>query len=87
MENSLASLSLKGLTGGWSKWGGPADSIVKEKIVDEWTCQSCGQKQPASLNPYIFKYGDLYLRVCNKCLNNGCVVLLRRKIEMEVELS
>jgi hypothetical protein len=87
MENSLATLSLKGLTGGWSKHGGASDSLIKEKIHGEWNCQSCAKIQPESLNPYIFQYGDLFLRVCNKCINNGCVILLKRKMVMEIDFS
>lgn len=65
--------SLKGLTGGWSKWGGSQGNIVKEKIHDHWFCQSCGDEQPESLSPYMIQLvpeAGEYFRVCAKCLNN-----------------
>lgn len=54
-------------TGGWSKWGGARQGLIREK-TDTWFCQVCGQEQPAELPPYFFQlYPKEYLKICAKC--------------------
>lgn len=68
--------SLKGMTGGWSKWGGSQGNVVKEKLEDKWFCQNCGEEQPISLSPYLQELvpGE-YFRICAKCLNKRTPML------------
>lgn len=62
---------LKGKKSGkWSKYGGAIGGLVKEKIKDDWWCQTCGEKQPKEFKPFLFEYypGD-FIRLCNPCFN------------------
>lgn len=82
--NSLASLSLKGLTGHWTKYGGNVHDIFErqnEEILN-WYCQSCGGEQDKSLTPYYFEHpkGE-YIKICNTCMINKADKL---KIKIEV---
>lgn len=76
--------SFKGLTGGWSKYGGKRHSIAYNQhglseVDDQWACQSCGQRQPHDLSPYLYEYPEAeYIRVCSVCLVDGCSTLKSR---------
>lgn len=71
MSNSPASKNdpLRGKkTGKWTKYGGAVHGLKKEKIVDEWNCQICGDTQPVELKPFLFElYPGDYIRICNRC--------------------
>jgi hypothetical protein len=72
---------MKGMTGKWSKYGGATGNIIQADIEDVWFCQSCGEKQPKDLSPYLRQLDDDYvLRVCSKCIHNGCVQYYSRVI-------
>jgi len=63
---------------GWSKWGGARHGLVKEDL-DEWFCQSCGEKQVKVLPNYMFDYFKDkrdFIRICSKCKNEA----VRRRI-------
>lgn len=75
----IPAVSYKGLTGGWSKWGGARAAALKEDIGDHWNCQSCGVVSPRRLTPYLYDFGyGEYLRVCAPCFANGCKRLKQR---------
>jgi hypothetical protein len=64
---------LKGLTGGWSKYGGRRFDALdnQSELETKWYCQSCGEEQPALLSPMKVEMGDLgYIRVCDRCYAN-----------------
>ena len=77
-----ANKSLKGLTGGWSKWGGAKKSIwvnQHERLERFWICQSCGKQEPKQIPPFLYQYPfEEYLRVCAVCFNNNCIELKNR---------
>ena len=64
--------SHRGLEGGWSKWGGGNHNVIKEQIREDWFCQSCQEKQPATMKPYLLELiiGD-WFRVCAKCYRDN----------------
>lgn len=67
---------MKGMSGGWSKYGGPRNNAKKEKITGNWNCQSCGKVFSEQIKPYIYEYIDEeYIRVCATCCNNECEIL------------
>lgn len=54
---------------GWSKWGGGTEGLVKEEL-DEWYCQSCGEKQLKTFPSYMIPTDEAqrdYIRVCAEC--------------------
>lgn len=72
-------------TGKWTKYGGPVYGLKKEKIVDTWYCQLCGDEMPAEWKPFLYElYPDDFIRVCNSCmqeqLKNKKVVTYRKKV-------
>lgn len=85
---------------GWSKWGGANRGLVfYEDDQDEWTCQSCAQKQAKVLPAYIVPLdGDHreYCRICSSCKFiavrdhvediQGLIVIVRRKVHLFTEL-
>lgn len=83
---SLASLSFKGLTGHWSKWGGNIQSVLtnQSETFDHWFCQSCRREMGKELQPYFYEFpkGE-YIRICAVCLNEGCVILEQRTVIIE----
>lgn len=84
-NNSLASISRKGLTGHWSKYGGNHHDIFESQNEDFsfWICQSCGREFNKEFKPYFYQWPEgEYIRVCGKCVSEDCVVL---KIRLEVE--
>lgn len=78
-------MSQKGLTGGWTKYGGARQHVVKTHIDKTWFCQCCGQERPKELSPFLFEFqqGD-FIRVCANCLHDGVVIIEERKIEIEL---
>lgn len=76
-------ISFKGLTGGWTKWGGRRYELITDRqdseLADVWNCQSCGTQQPKELNPYKYEYPEKeYIRVCAECFANKCEKLKKR---------
>lgn len=54
---------------GWSKWGGGLYGLDKEEL-DEWYCQTCGEKQTKTLPSYMFPVDTFkrdFVRVCSEC--------------------
>lgn len=75
--------SFKGLTGHWSKWGGARRDVYSGEggtklLEEEWFCQTCGEKQPKELPPYLYLYNLEYIRVCAVCFANHCQELFAR---------
>ena len=69
MFDSLPSLSITRKMYGWTKWGGPTNGLVKEEL-DEWYCQTCGEKQLKTLPSYMIPLDMAqrdYVRVCSSC--------------------
>lgn len=58
-------------TGGWSKYlGGWYGYANHTKIREEWACQACGERQPESIRPFMFKiFHREYVRICPLCLH------------------
>lgn len=56
---------------GWSKYsGGWYGYASHNHIKDEWACQACGEPQPESLKPFMFKiFPREYVRICATCLH------------------
>lgn len=65
------SLTITQFQKGWSRWGGSHD--YQKRDEDEgWSCQSCGEKQPAQLSPYLFPlYEGELMRICSLCQNTA----------------
>lgn len=62
-------ITVKKVTGGWSRWGGGRRGLIKSKNDTVWTCQSCGIDHPNSDNPYMFElFPGEFVRICNKCM-------------------
>lgn len=83
MQYEEISISYKGITGQWTKWGGRRYGLVADRHDSEvpniWYCQSCNDPQPNDLSPFKFEYPEgEYIRVCAICLSNGCEKLLER---------
>lgn len=69
----------RGNTGHWTKWGGARMDLIQEGVSDIWFCQSCNDPQPKDLTPYRFEFiKDEYIRICAKCLQDGCIALRHR---------
>ena len=76
-------IGFKGLTGGWTKWGGRRYELISDRMDSElpdiWSCQSCGSQQPKELSPYKYEYPEKeYIRVCAECFANHCEILKKR---------
>lgn len=76
--NSRASVSMKGLTGHWTKWGGnvvdPFESQNEE--FNFWFCQSCNNQFGKEIQPYFYEWPEgEYIRVCGKCVHEDCYIL------------
>lgn len=55
-------------TGGWSKYGGARQSLVRAK-QDIWNCQCCGEDQPKDFPGFFITHelsGEL-VKICAKC--------------------
>lgn len=76
-----ASLSFKGLTGHWSKWGGNVQDVLsnQEETFEHWFCQSCTREMGKELPPYFYEFpiGE-YIRVCGICISENCIQVRRR---------
>ena len=73
---------------GWSKYGGARHGLVKEDL-EEWYCQSCGEKQTNQLPNYMFDYdGDMrdYIRICSKCKYEAMKLKLKRVDDLFAKL-
>jgi len=69
MMNSLPSISITHKMYGWTKWGGPTNGLVKEEL-EEWYCQTCGEKQLKTFPSYMVPLDDAqrdFVRVCSAC--------------------
>lgn len=54
---------------GWTKYGGGRKGTVQEEL-DEWVCQSCGEKHTKELPYYILPMDSLereFVKVCSVC--------------------
>lgn len=76
-------ISYKGLTGGWTKWGGRRYGVLTDRqdstLPDVWVCQSCSKDQPRGVPPYKYEYPEgEYLRVCGICYAKECIDLMLR---------
>lgn len=75
-EIVVGKTSLKGLTGGWTKWGGAKHELYInqwDRDLGEWYCQNCGKKSPHELTPYMYEFPEKeFVRVCAPCFNEGC---------------
>lgn len=77
--------SQKGLTGGWSKYGGARQHVIKTKIAKKWYCQSCGKERPKEMTPFLYEFveGD-HIRICATCLHDGVIILSHKRIQIEI---
>lgn len=67
--------------GKWTKYGGAVYGVVREKIVDEWFCQLCGESSPKELQPFLLEiFTDEYIRICNKCAAKKIKFVKRKTI-------
>lgn len=80
---SLPSISLKGLTGHWTKYGGNVHDVFEsqgEEFIN-WFCQSCNRELGREMQPYFYEYPTKeYVRVCAVCISDDCIILKRRVI-------
>ena len=75
MANQPAALDdpLRGKkTGKWTKYGGAVYGLVKERIDEMWTCQTCGRDIPEEIKPFLFEMlpGE-FIRICPPCTNQA----------------
>ena len=64
----VTEITFKKVTGGWSRWGGGRNGLIKS-AGNDWTCQSCGLTHPNIDSPYMFElFPGEFIRICNKCL-------------------
>jgi hypothetical protein len=56
---------------GWSKHGGARYGLMRQG--GDWSCQCCGESQPAGMPAYMFPYDAEnlreFLRICAVCEN------------------
>lgn len=65
----ITEITVKKVTGGWSRYGGGRRGLIKAENEGVWTCQSCGLDHPNSDNPYMFElFPGEFIRICNKCM-------------------
>lgn len=77
-------MNTKGITGGWSKWGGARKQAMQPKIDGLWHCQSCAKEQHPSMPPYTYQLAEgEHIRVCATCLKDGCATLWKRRKRLE----
>lgn len=88
--NSLASISMKGLTGHWTKWGGNVHDVFERQGEEftNWYCQSCNKELSRELKPYFYEYpkGE-YIRVCAVCVSNDCMIIRVRVEIIDEDMS
>lgn len=85
--NSRASISMKGLTGHWTKWGGNVVDVFESQNEDlsHWFCQSCNRRIEKDVTPYFYEWPEgEYIRVCKDCLEGDCYIL-RIRVEFTEE--
>lgn len=74
--------------GKWTKYGGAISGVVKEAIKQDWYCQTCGQKQPIELKPFLYEiFSGEYIRLCNKCIKVSFTVRSHIRITQIVRKS
>ena len=62
-------VTIKKVTGGWSRWGGGRRGLIKSQSDPVWTCQSCGLDHPMTDSPYMFElFPGEFIRICSRCL-------------------
>lgn len=65
----ITEVTVKKVTGGWSRWGGGRRGLIKADTNGEWYCQSCSLPHPPEDNPYMFEiFAGEFIRICSKCL-------------------
>ena len=90
MAISGASISYKGLTGHWTKYGGRVYDPIGRQDEDfsNWYCQSCHREMTEEMPPYMYEFPEKeYIRVCAICVSNDCKTLKIRMEISEVELE
>lgn len=66
IEDRVSGLTKKAY--GWSKWGGKNLGLVQEKKTNEWSCQTCGERQGSELPSYMFEFSENeFIRICSIC--------------------
>ena len=78
---SLASISMKGLTGHWTKWGGNVRDVLESQneLFLNWFCQSCNRELGKDMSPFFYEWPEgEYIRVCGICINDDCSALKDR---------
>lgn len=66
------------ITGHWSKYGGGRYDLHQTKPTEDWYCQSCSQKQPLALEPYMYEVmPDEYIKICSVCVMSDAYALTR----------
>lgn len=59
-------------TGKWTKYGGAVYGLVKERIEEEWTCQTCANDIPAEIKPFLFEMTEgEFIRICPACTHKA----------------
>lgn len=78
-------MSQKGLTGGWSKYGGARQHVIKTKIEKTWYCQACGTERPKDMSPFLWQLTDgEHIRVCAACLHDGVVIIEHKRLDISL---
>ena len=74
-------MKLQHIKHSWSKWGRTQTGL--EKREPEWSCQACGEKQPESIEPFLFKFANNeYLRICWECQWKVLIRHIRKPIRL-----
>jgi hypothetical protein len=84
MMEAFITVSLTHKMYGWTKWGGAREGLVKEDL-DEWYCQSCGEKQVKVLPCYMFPMDSTdreFVRICTQCKAKSIIKNLSRLEEL-----
>lgn len=65
----VTTITVKKVTGGWSRWGGGRRGLIKADTNGEWYCQSCALPHAPEDKPYMFElFPGEFIRICSKCL-------------------
>jgi len=76
-------MSQKGLTGGWTKYGGARQHVIKTHITKTWYCQACGKEKPKDMSPFLWEFTEgEHIRVCATCLHDGVVIVQHKRLEL-----
>lgn len=64
----VTTVTVKKVTGGWSRYGGGRNGLIKSK-EPTWFCQSCAVEHAEADSPYMFElFPGEFVRVCSQCL-------------------